>query len=1361
MKSHRVLFAACILNLACQAVPAATLYVSTTGSDHHPGDGPQDGQAMRTLQAAVDRLQPGDTLLIRGGVYRERVVFPRSGEPGRPITLKPYQGENVVISGCEPVTGWTPFKGNIWKAPMPWTLGLGRNQVFAGGQVLIEARFPKHPAPGLEMVVADLSPLWPTFGEFSIPDPVKRPGRVVSKLLQGQPDDYWKGAIYYGVHYQGWCGQTGVIESSRSGEISVGDRTKGWWFTRLYGGGYKPEEGRGMIVGHMHALSEPGEWHWQDHTLYCIPPKGVPPTGVEAKRRQLAFDLSGREYLRIEGLGVQAASLRLEDSAHCVVDRCQLSYISHFTRHYEMGQLEPGRNTIKSGETGIFVGGHDNAFLNCSIRISAGAGFHLRGYHHTIHNCLIDEVSYTSHYLNAITDAVSDYSEYEDQLVGGHVITFNTMRNAGRHFFNFYGNGTSTFSRTRGPLDYAATLFAHNHLYNGMLQTRDAGFLTGYFASGGTLNGQHSQVAYNALHDCYDIFGMRIGALGIIYLDEGTCDVDLHHNLLWAAPGSHQRGMWFNTCCVNLREYHNVFHPEFTRTSATLKAEDFPEARPFRFGHDFEHPPALPPWPQLVRQPLDAARCTAHSPAVVKSGTRLSGLKDGDWCALDAVDFHAGWQSAVLRFASGVQKMNSDKSFRLAPRHRNPTDPLVLEMDHHDGREEHLRKQWTFLYNIGDKSWVRFNQVPLGQGYRRFRAVYGNDSSTPWRLEVRLDRVDGPLVGQAVLPQTDKVRGRFVQIFGEAVGQLSAAATLTHDVFLVFHAEEGKPAVNLEYLCFEQYRGEIPLQKKEVQLQLRLGSKDGPQIGAFHPHGTGNADTFREFVATLEPAQGVQPLFLVVRSALAAPIGDVDGIRLEKALPPAGPSGLGQPPLVDAQGAMILPRATNLPRCRPGDAYLQQWAAKRPRPLFVATRIPTPPVLDGQGKPWAAASPVMTLGELGDGFTLAGRQSTAWIGYDDQALYVAAKHPLQDQRPAAGRHLWGQSEGMEIAFQDAGAKRGPIFCLHVFPDGYFQAVDPDGAPAAGAEKLAKTVSCRASIAADSWSCQLRIPFAACTTNAKDREVFHKDQRPTGAGQGEASGSSHWVAALPPCASTPRTASQLWFNLSVRKAAEESWACWRGTGGATCAVARAGLLIFPDECAAAASFPRDGLSVWLDAADAATIVKDRAGNVAAWKNKAAQGRDARQETPPHRPRYVADGLNGKPALRFDEKAATRLELPDLSDRKLSATIFVVFSNPLPGARVNHNPRLFTASDGKGLDYQIGFSANVPGAETGGPRQMMAVFQDRWAKKVRIGCFSPYYQTYFTGQIAEILVYTRTLTPEEQDSVRIYLLSKWNL
>jgi hypothetical protein len=644
-----------------------------------------DWHVTDTIQAAVDLAQPGDVVLVHPGIYRETVTFARSGTADAPITVRAAD-PGVIISGCEPIDGWTEHKPGVWKAAMPWTLGLGRNQCFDADGVLIEARFPNVPADGLGMYVADLSPLWPTFGEFSIPKETmeKQPGRIVSKLLDGEPDDYWKGACYYGLHYEAWSAQTGTIESSRSGEITVGDRTRTWWFGPAFGGKYSPEEGRGMIVGHMNALDAPTEWHWQDGMLYLIPRKPGRPTGIQAKRRQVALDLSGRSHIRIEGLKVVGASMRLDGSSFCSVDRCDLSYISHFTRFYDIGQVEDGKNTITSGETGIFVGGHDNSFTNCSVRFSAGAGFYLRGYHHTIHNCLIDEIDYTSHYLNAITDAVSDYGQYENTLIGGHVITFNTMRNAGRHFFNFNGNGTSTASRDRKPMDYMATLFAHNHLYNGMLQTRDAGFLTGYFSSGGTLNGLRAQVAYNVLHDNYDIAGMKWGSIGMLYLDQGTSDVEVHHNLLWAAPGSHQRGMWFNTACVNIAEHDNVFWPMFAMTCDRLQDDDFPGRTPFRFGHDFDDAPQVPAWPPLLAHRYTPEQL-ASSPSVSRTDTALGNLRDGDWVRLDDVDWKQPWQTALMSFASGNQAINSNHDGRQQPRHLKRTDPLVLEVDPNDG----------------------------------------------------------------------------------------------------------------------------------------------------------------------------------------------------------------------------------------------------------------------------------------------------------------------------------------------------------------------------------------------------------------------------------------------------------------------------------------------------------------------------------------------------------------------------------------------------------------------------------------------------------------------------------------------------
>lgn len=1302
----------------------ADYFVSPRGDDRHSGRGPADSQALRTIQAGVNRLRAGDTLYVRGGTYRETVTFPRSGAPGKPIRLRPYRGETVVITGCDPVTGWTRDAGAVWKAPMPWTLGTGRNQVFARGQVLIEARFPNRPAPGLEMPVAGLSPLWPTFGEFSIPKEtaLTQPGRIVSKLLEGQPDDYWKGALYYGIHYEGWCGQTGVIESSRSGEIQVGDRTRVWWFPSAYGVNGE-EEGRGMIVGHRHALEVPGEWVWEAGTLYLIPAGKGEPRGIEAKRRQLAFDLSGRQHIRIEGIAVRAASARLEDSAWCTFDRCDFRYISHFTRQYDIGQVEPGRDTIKSGETGIYVSGHDNAFLNCSVRFSAGAGFHLRGYHHTIHNCLIDEVSYTSHYLNAITDAVSDFADYENFLVGGHVITFNTMRNAGRHFFNFYGNGTSTASRTRSGMDYLATLFAHNHLYNGMLQTRDAGFLTGYYCSAGTLNGLNSLVAYNVLHDCYDISAMKWNILGPIYLDAGTCDVDVRNNLLWAAPGAVQRSIWFNTCCVDCSDRDNAFHPHFTRTCADLTPGDFPNRRPFRFGHDFASPPPLPHWPPIITRRLTLHPGLSRSPGVTLAHGVVDGLTHGAWLSLGTVDLSQGWQTAVMRFASDAAEMNTDRTGRSSPRHRHPTDPLVMEATARDGASPGVAEQWTFIHGVRDGAWVRFNQVPLGAGYERVRLIYGKTSPTPAWVEVRLGSPDGPLAARVPLKQTDRPRGSAVQIYAEAVTPVSPAAQGTRDVCLVFRSQNPKEAVcEFEYARFERARQPVALFPNEVKLEVRVGSPQGLKIGEFYPRATGGLNRFREMVAPLEPARGRQALYLTVRSALARPIGRIEWIRLERAQPGAV-IGIGLPPRRDARGRYVFPEPTHRPRSRPADRYAPDAAGLDPRPVCVAARLSTPPAVDGSLGEWARL-PSIPVAESWDRSPASGPASQVWVGYDEAALYIAARNPVTNA-PALRRqgNVWGQDDGIEIVLQDGlGSKRGPVLNLYGFPDGHCRSVGIAGAPPAVVRRLQQGVTYRAVVGADEWRCEWRIPFAAAGF-------------------------------------VPKGAPAVLFNAGVFRAAQRTWAIWRGTGGPTYHAARGGILAFAG--AANALLPREGLAVWLDAAEPGAIQRDSSGRAVTWKDRSGHARDASQPDAAHRPFYDERGLNGRPALRFDEAAETRLELPDLAPGKITATVFAVVSNPTPGSLQNHDARIFTASDGKEFDYIGGIALTVPGMETGGPRILSSVFAGRSAQMVRVGCFSPLYQTYFTGHIAEILVYSRRLSPNERDRVRAYLTAKWGL
>jgi len=780
-------------------------HVSPKGSDSNPGT---KKKPFATIQAGVNQLHPGDTLLIHAGTYRETITFPRSGTATAPITVKAYPGEKPVVSGCDPVSGWTKHKDAIWKAPMDWTLGLGRNQVFTANEVMMEARYPNQPSPGLEMYVSGLSTLWPTFGEFTIPQETRfsDPGRIVSKLLEGQPDDYWKGALYLGLHYEGWGTQSGVIEGSKSGEIQVGDRKEVWWFGPVYGGKYpqKDQDGKGMIVGHMNALDQPCEWVWRDNTLYFIAPDGGEPRGVEAKRRALAFDLSGRSHIVINGLKVHAASARLEDSSFCTIDGCSFAYIAHHLLEHKYLQIDKGRDgidTVKSGETGIYISGHDNRFQNCSIRFSSAAGLHIAGLRQTVHNCLIDEINYAGGGMSfwSLTQWPSS-----DFYYGGHTFTYNTLSNAGRAWTASVGENWAGKGRTRAAYPTLANLFAHNHGYNCLLITRDAGGLSGGGSSGGNLNNVRGQEIYNVLHDCYDTAAMRWsrgGAqqlLGIAYHDQGSCDLDFQHNLLWAAPGSHQSGWWFNTAAVNVRTDDNVFYPNFTRTTAELTESDFPGGKPFRFGHDFANPPALPKWPQLVAQDLHVTSCS---------------LKNRDVVDLGLVNFNDGWQSAILRFActatgiNGVPaygKAKADGSAGPKPRHVCATDPLVLDAIQNDEVSAGVKERWTFL-RMGNYAFVRFNKVPLGDGYQRLRVVYGNDNNAPAKVEVRLDRVDGPLVGEVALPQSDtpKGRGDAVCIYNAAIADLSAQATGTHDVFLVFHSESEKPSIYFDYFRFE------------------------------------------------------------------------------------------------------------------------------------------------------------------------------------------------------------------------------------------------------------------------------------------------------------------------------------------------------------------------------------------------------------------------------------------------------------------------------------------------------------------------------------------------------------------------------
>ena len=86
----------------------SVLHVATAGSD--TADGSEDSP-FRTISRAAAIAQPGDTVLVHGGEYREWVAPRRGGlSDQRRITYEAAAGEHVVIKGSEVVTGWEPVR---------------------------------------------------------------------------------------------------------------------------------------------------------------------------------------------------------------------------------------------------------------------------------------------------------------------------------------------------------------------------------------------------------------------------------------------------------------------------------------------------------------------------------------------------------------------------------------------------------------------------------------------------------------------------------------------------------------------------------------------------------------------------------------------------------------------------------------------------------------------------------------------------------------------------------------------------------------------------------------------------------------------------------------------------------------------------------------------------------------------------------------------------------------------------------------------------------------------------------------------------------------------------------------------------
>ena len=473
-----------VLALLAKPAEATDYYVSPTGSNSNSGTSLSG--AFLTIQAAASMAQAGDNVYVRGGTYRETVTVANSGTAVAPITFQPYNNEQVTITGLDVLgsSGWTTYSGSTYQK----TIGGGVSQLFVNGQMMTEARSANS---------GYVNPLRRAYNsvDSSTMQTFPAASTITSASLGNPANDTWNGATMAMLSGGEWVTMKQTIANQTGNTISFQWPTGYSQNTSSYG---LRTGNRFYLYGSRAAVDSAKEYYYDaaNSKLYFNSSVNPNTQTVEARKRELGFDLGAQSYVSISGFSLKAANVNVAGD-HNTINNCQVLYPTAFT------DSNPGWQHT----SGVTISGQYNALVNSEVAYSWGSGVSVSGSNNAIVNNLVHDVDW---YAN---DSVA----IDISGTNGNTVTSNTMYNTGRSGLSHRLAGSATIT--------------HNEIAR-------FGFLANDL--GGTscvdTDGSGTVIAYNKIHDSYAIStgGVSITDPGV-YLDNYSSNITVHHNLVYNA----------------------------------------------------------------------------------------------------------------------------------------------------------------------------------------------------------------------------------------------------------------------------------------------------------------------------------------------------------------------------------------------------------------------------------------------------------------------------------------------------------------------------------------------------------------------------------------------------------------------------------------------------------------------------------------------------------------------------------------------------------------------------------------------------------------------------------------------------------
>jgi hypothetical protein len=746
-----ILLVTAALPVTSSAVPEAgrRLHVRPTGDDANPGT---SHRPLRTIQECADVAAPGDTCVIGNGVYRETVIPRRNGTQRSPITFQAAPGATVVVDGTDVVDGWTPVTtaeldelaaadptltgsefadsvgdGVVYRAQVALSPDLPGHQVFLGGTMAPEAAWPHAGDDPAHAARARAD--WGT-------------QTVLGDDGLSQPEGYWVGARL--TSHNWFVSETGRVTASSPGSVTVDGLPSCV--------GLSPNRvNQYALSDKLALLGRDREWHYDEGsgTLYVRVPGGDgTDVLIEAKQRELGFDLSGRSYVNVVGLGLKGTTIRTSDTTHHVtLDRLTARYVSE----YADLEIDPNKVTppdpcdvLTAGETtsGIELHGHDNVLRNSSVAYSAGNGVVVTGERNSVLDNLITDTDYMGSYAAGIN------------LLGtAQTITHNTIVGTGRSSINIDNKVAGT--------DASGHRIAYNDMGDYGRRVNDVGaiYVCCRVDLGDTL------VDHNTMHDAAPT--AADGPAPGVYLDLESYNGVIANNVTWNRTtygvvlinpnGGHASGTKvINNTSGTDRKAMSLFGGTYADIEVTNNLGDVDSAAGATLTGNLPNAGAAFTSP-AGRDFTVGATSTARNAAVARPP-----YTDG---STDAVPTVGAYQYGALRWQAGATLRGATveaESFAASA-----------------GVSTRAGGTGTVFGSFDGGDWVSYEDVDFGDGRDMMRLGIATDDPYGGQpIEVRIDSATGPVIGTLRVSST----GGFDN-FSAQYAPIVPTAGL-HDVFL-------------------------------------------------------------------------------------------------------------------------------------------------------------------------------------------------------------------------------------------------------------------------------------------------------------------------------------------------------------------------------------------------------------------------------------------------------------------------------------------------------------------------------------------------------------------------------------------------